>query len=213
MNTAAEKLFCAIGEVGDDLIERAKEPIKQSPHTRKKWLPLAACCALVIGAAALALPTLRAQTESAAEIPETASYAVTTESLPVEEAEADNAAPRAAEPATEESSMEDAICITVDEQSLTATAGRFTITNTLPQSLTLSGGYTIEQLVDGAWEPLTMRAKIAREHGLSITDSYVLEADWQALYGTLAPGEYRLCQPLALQDGTDCTVYACFTIN
>ncbi len=51
-----EQLFRAVGQVGDDLIARAeKMPARQTA----RWKPLAAlaaCCALIVGIAALALP-------------------------------------------------------------------------------------------------------------------------------------------------------------
>lgn len=67
-----EKIFRAIGFVGDDLIQRADAPVeRQSIHTAWiKWAALAACCVLVIGLASR-LPLLGAKTESSA--PETAS--------------------------------------------------------------------------------------------------------------------------------------------
>ena len=71
-----EKLFRAIGFVGDDLIARADAPTeKQQPKlVWVKWAALAACCALVIGLAAR-LPLFTAKSGSAA--PETAAYATT----------------------------------------------------------------------------------------------------------------------------------------
>ena len=51
-----EQVFRAVGQVGDDLIARAeKMPARQTA----RWKPLAAlaaCCALIVGIAALALP-------------------------------------------------------------------------------------------------------------------------------------------------------------
>ncbi|MFR4034560.1 MAG: hypothetical protein ACLTZF_05545 [Oscillospiraceae bacterium] len=52
MKEQSEKLFRAIGDVGDDLIARADAPVKKAPRVWVKWAALAACCALVIGAAA-----------------------------------------------------------------------------------------------------------------------------------------------------------------
>ena len=67
-----EKLFRAIGFVGDDLIQRADVPVERKTvnTTWIKWAALAACCVLVIGLASR-LPLLGAKTESSA--PETAS--------------------------------------------------------------------------------------------------------------------------------------------
>lgn len=67
-----EKIFRAIGFVGDDLIQRADAPVeRQRIHTAWiKWAALAACCVLVIGLASR-LPLLGAKTGNTA--PETAS--------------------------------------------------------------------------------------------------------------------------------------------
>lgn len=67
-----EKIFRAIGFVGDDLIQRADAPVERKTvnTTWVKWAALAACCVLVIGLASR-LPLLGAKTESSA--PETAS--------------------------------------------------------------------------------------------------------------------------------------------
>lgn len=67
-----EKLFRAIGFVGDDLIQRADAPVERQIVKTAwiKWAALAACCVLVIGLASR-LPLLGAKTESSA--PETAS--------------------------------------------------------------------------------------------------------------------------------------------
>ena len=50
-----EKLFRAIGYVGDDLIQRADAPAqaeRKQPAVWIKWAALAACCALVACGAA-----------------------------------------------------------------------------------------------------------------------------------------------------------------
>ena len=67
-----EKIFRAIGFVGDDLIQRADAPVERQIVKTAwiKWAALAACCVLVIGLASR-LPRLGAKTESSA--PETAS--------------------------------------------------------------------------------------------------------------------------------------------
>lgn len=67
-----EKLFRAIGFVGDDLIQRADVPVERKTvnTTWVKWAALAACCVLVIGLASR-LPLLGAKTANTA--PETAS--------------------------------------------------------------------------------------------------------------------------------------------
>lgn len=75
MNT--EKLFRAIGQVGDDLIARADAPVrKTNPWVR--WAALAACCVLVIGVASLArlffggaksaAPSLAAMNQTTADV-------------------------------------------------------------------------------------------------------------------------------------------------
>lgn len=67
-----EKIFRAIGFVGDDLIQRADVPVERKTvnTTWIKWAALAACCVLVIGLASR-LPLLGAKTANTA--PETAS--------------------------------------------------------------------------------------------------------------------------------------------
>ena len=60
-----EKLFRAVGQVGDDLIARAeKTPARQA----SRWRPLAAlaaCCVLLVGIAALVLPGWLGSSKSA----------------------------------------------------------------------------------------------------------------------------------------------------
>ena len=67
-----EKIFRAIGFVGDDLIQRADVPVERKTvnTTWVKWAALAACCVLVIGLVSR-LPLLGAKTGNTA--PETAS--------------------------------------------------------------------------------------------------------------------------------------------
>ena len=62
-----EKLFRAIGYVGDDLISRADAPVEPQKSNTDwiKWAALAACCALVISLAAR-LPLLQMKTASPA---------------------------------------------------------------------------------------------------------------------------------------------------
>ena len=63
-----EKLFRAIGYVGDDLIQRADAPAqaeRKQPAVWIKWAALAACCALVIGLASR-LPLFGAKTSNTA---------------------------------------------------------------------------------------------------------------------------------------------------
>lgn len=83
-----EKLFRAIGYVGDDLIQRADAPAetRRSSAPWIKWAALAACCALVIGLAAR-LPIFQAKSSA----PETATMTMetTTQEAPAEEAKAE----------------------------------------------------------------------------------------------------------------------------
>lgn len=84
-----EKLFRAIGYVGDDLIQRADAPAqaeRKQPAVWIKWAALAACCALVIGLAAR-LPIFQAKSSA----PETATMTMetTTQEAPAEEVKAE----------------------------------------------------------------------------------------------------------------------------
>ena len=84
-----EKLFRAIGYVGDDLIQRADAPAqaeRKQPSVWIKWAALAACCALVISLAAR-LPLFQMKTASPA--PEAAAMqASESTAAPEEKAEA-----------------------------------------------------------------------------------------------------------------------------
>ena len=84
-----EKLFRAIGYVGDDLIQRADAPAqaeRKQPAVWIKWAALAACCVLVISLAAR-LPLL--QMKSASQAPEAAAMqASESTAAPEEKAEA-----------------------------------------------------------------------------------------------------------------------------
>ena len=84
-----EKLFRAIGYVGDDLIQRADAPAqaeRKQPAVWIKWAALAACCALVIGLA-VRLPIFQAKSSA----PEMATMTVetTTQEAPAEEEKAE----------------------------------------------------------------------------------------------------------------------------
>lgn len=94
--TKQEKLFRAIGYVGDDLISRADAPVekRRSNADWVKWAALAACCVLVIGLASR-LPLWSMKSENATE----------TATMTMETAAAEEA-PAAAEP---EETMEEAI--------------------------------------------------------------------------------------------------------
>ena len=110
-----EKIFRAIGFVGDDLIQRADAPVERQIVKTAwiKWAALAACCVLVIGLASR-LPLLGAKTGNTA--PETASMMLDsttatteakseapqmTEEAAVEEAPAEAEEAPAEEPAAE----------------------------------------------------------------------------------------------------------------
>lgn len=72
MKEQSEKLFRAIGDVGDDLIARADAPVKKAPRVWVKWAALAACCALVIGAGGICradVPTPGSSAPEAASAP------------------------------------------------------------------------------------------------------------------------------------------------
>ena len=84
-----EKLFRAIGYVGDDLIQRADAPAqaeRKQPTVWIKWAALAACCALVIGLAAR-LPIFQAKS-SAPEMA-TMTMETTPQEAPAEEEKAE----------------------------------------------------------------------------------------------------------------------------
>ena len=104
MKEQTEKIFRAIGDVGDDLIAQADAPVKKAPRVWVKWAALAACCALVIGAAAFIVPMFHAGSSA----PETTSLSVDAApaetELAAQEMEAAEAAPEEAmeEPAAAE---------------------------------------------------------------------------------------------------------------
>ena len=83
-----EKLFRAIGYVGDDLIQRADAPAetRRSSAPWVKWAALAACCALVIGLAAR-LPIFQAKSSAPEMTPMT--IETTTQEAPAEEEKAE----------------------------------------------------------------------------------------------------------------------------
>ena len=196
MKEQSEKLFRAIGDVGDDLIAQADAPVKKAPRVWVKWAALAACCALVIGAAAFVVPMFHAASEAPAEaMPETSP----------------------AEPAEQKTrTLPGADCFTVVPESVTRTSADFTLTNEEDAVLALRSEYWLETLTDGEWQPLTSNLMKSQ----SQTDESALEStvcslhyDWQTLYGEVEPGDYRLAQPVILPDGSDYTLYAEFTIE
>ena len=105
--TKQEKLFRAIGYVGDDLIVRAGAPVekRRSNADWVKWAALAACCALVIGLASrlplwnmksanttetttMTMETAAAEEEPAAAEPEETMDEAAAEEAPAEEEKA-----------------------------------------------------------------------------------------------------------------------------
>ena len=100
-----EKLFRAIGYVGDDLIQRADAPAqaeRKQPAVWIKWAALAACCALVIGLAAR-LPIFQAKSSAPEMAPMT--IETTTQEAPAEDAKAE--APDMTEEAAAEAPAEE----------------------------------------------------------------------------------------------------------
>ena len=137
MKEQSEKLFRAIGDVGDDLIARADAPVRKAPRVWVKWAALAACCALVIGAAAFVVPMFRAGSSGLSKAAPPAE-AVTMEApaeeeMTLETAEAPaEAMPEAApaEPAEQKTrTLPGADCFAVVPESVTRTAADVTLTN------------------------------------------------------------------------------------
>ena len=224
MKEQSEQLFRAIGDVGDDLIARADAPVKKAPHVWVKWAALAACCALVIGAAAFVVPMFRAG--SSAPEPASAPTADTAamekapaeEEMTLEAAEAPaEAMPETApaEPAEQKTrTLPGADCFTVVPESVTRTSADVTLTNEDGAVLALRSEYWLETLTDGEWQMLTtnlLKSQSQTDEAAPESAVCTLHYDWQPLYGELAPGQYRLAQPVLLPDGTDYTLYAEFT--
>ena len=112
---SAERIFRAIADVGDDLVARAEKEAKHQPSAWLRWGALAACCVLVIGLAALALPRMGfgAKSEAAMDMAAPAAQYAVTEEMPAEApapdrksepsmAEAPADEPPAAEPETKD---------------------------------------------------------------------------------------------------------------
>ena len=225
MKEQSEKLFRAIGDVGDDLIAQADAPVKKAPRVWVKWAALAACCALVIGAAAFVVPMFRAgstapETASAPTADTAAMEAPAEEEMTLETAEAPaEAMPEAApaEPAEQKTrTLPGADCFTVVPESVTRTSADFTLTNEEDAVLALRSEYWLETLTDGEWQPLTsnlMKSQSQTDESALESTVCTLHYDWQTLYGEVEPGDYRLAQPVILPDGSDYTLYAEFTIE
>ena len=225
MKEQSEKLFRAIGDVGDDLIAQADAPVKKAPRVWVKWAALAACCALVIGAAAFVVPMFHAgssapETASAPTAETAALEAPAEEEMTLEAAEAPaEAMPETspAEPAEQKTrTLPGADCFTVVPESVTRTSADFTLTNEEAAVLALRSEYWLETLTDGEWQPLTsnlMKSQSQTDESALESTVCTLHYDWQTLYGEVEPGDYRLAQPVILPDGSDYTLYAEFTIE
>lgn len=225
MKEQSEKLFRAIGDVGDDLIAQADAPVKKAPRVWVKWAALAACCALVIGAAAFVVPMFHAgssapETASAPTADTAALEAPAEEEMTLEAAEAPaEAMPETspAEPAEQKTrTLPGADCFTVVPESVTRTSADFTLTNEEAAVLALRSEYWLETLTDGEWQPLTsnlMKSQSQTDESALESTVCTLHYDWQTLYGEVEPGDYRLAQPVILPDGSDYTLYAEFTIE
>lgn len=225
MKEQSEKLFRAIGDVGDDLIAQADAPVKKAPRVWVKWAALAACCALVIGAAAFVVPMFHAgssapETASAPTADTAALEAPAEEEMTLEAAEAPaEAMPETspAEPAEQKTrTLPGADCFTVVPESVTRTSADFTLTNEEDAVLALRSEYWLETLTDGEWQPLTsnlMKSQSQTDESALESTVCTLHYDWQTLYGEVEPGDYRLAQPVILPDGAEYTLYAEFTIE
>ena len=225
MKEQSEKLFRAIGDVGDDLIAQADAPVKKAPRVWVKWAALAACCALVIGAAAFVVPMFHAgssapETASAPTADTAALEAPAEEEMTLEAAESPaEAMPETspAEPAEQKTrTLPGADCFTVVPKSVTRTSADFTLTNEEDAVLALRSEYWLETLTDGEWQPLTsnlMKSQSQTDESALESTVCTLHYDWQTLYGEVEPGDYRLAQPVILPDGSDYTLYAEFTIE
>lgn len=225
MKEQSEKLFRAIGDVGDDLIAQADAPVKKAPRVWVKWAALAACCALVIGAAAFVVPMFHAgssapETASAPTADTAALEAPAEEEMTLEAAESPaEAMPETspAEPAEQKTrTLPGADCFTVVPESVTRTSADFTLTNEEDAVLALRSEYWLETLTDGEWQPLTsnlMKSQSQTDESALESTVCTLHYDWQTLYGEVEPGAYRLAQPVILPDGSDYTLYAEFTIE
>ena len=225
MKEQSEKLFRAIGDVGDDLIAQADAPVKKAPRVWVKWAALAACCALVIGAAAFVVPMFHAgssapETASAPTADTAALEAPAEEEMTLEAAEAPaEAMPETspAEPAEQKTrTLPGADCFTVVPESVTRTSADFTLTNEEDAVLALRSEFWLETLTDGEWQPLTsnlMKSQSQTDESALESTVCTLHYDWQTLYGEVEPGDYRLAQPVILPDGSDYTLYAEFTIE
>ena len=227
MKEQSEKLFRAIGDVGDDLIAQADAPVKKAPRVWVKWAALAACCALVIGAAAFVVPMFHAGSSApeaasaptadtaAPEAPAEKEMEMTLEASEAPAEAMQEAAP--AEPAEQKTrTLPGADCFTVVSESVTRTSADFTLTNEDGAVLALRSEYWLETQADSEWKMLTsnlFKAQNQTDEAAPESSVCTLHYDWQTLYGELDAGKYRLAQPVILPDGTEYTLYAEFTIE
>ena len=224
MKEQSEKLFRAIGDVGDDLIARADAPVRKAPRVWVKWAALAACCALVIGAAAFVVPMFRAGSSGLSKAAPPAE-AVTMEApaeeeMTLETAEAPaEAMPEAApaEPAEQKTrTLPGADCFAVVPESITRVSADIQLTCEEDAPLALRSEYWLETQTDGEWQPLDaalLKTQEQTDEAAPETAVCTLHYDWQTLYGELDAGKYRLAQPVILPDGSDYTLYAEFTVE
>ena len=227
MKEQTEKIFRAIGDVGDDLVERADRPVRKHAQVWVKWAALAACCALVIGAAAFIVPMFHAGSSA----PETASLSVDASpaetELAAQEMETAEAAPEEAmeEPAAAEApeasekstqALPGADSFAVVPESVTRMSADFQLTCEEDAPLALRSECWLETQTDGEWQPLDaalLKTQEQTDEAAPETAVCTLHYDWQTLYGELDAGEYRLAQPVILPDGSDYTLYAEFTVE
>ncbi len=227
MREQTKKIFRAIGDVGDDLIERADRPVRKHAQVWVKWAALAACCALVIGAAAFIVPMFHAGSSAPETAAFTADAAPEETELAAQEMETAEAAPEEAmeEPAAAEApastekraqALPGADCFVVVPESVTRVSADFRLTCEEDAPLALRSEYWLEALTDGEWQPLDavlFKTQEQTDEAAPETAVCTLHYDWQTLYGELDAGEYRLAQPVILPDGSDYTLYAEFTVE
>ena len=164
MKEQSEKLFRAIGDVGDDLIARADAPVKKAPRVWVKWAALAACCALVIGAAAFVVPMFHAGSSApeaasaptadtaAPEAPAEEEMEMTLEASEAPAEAMQEAAP--AEPAEQKTrTLPGADCFTVVPESVTRTSDKRRRRCACPSQRVLAGDAGRQRMEDADIEP------------------------------------------------------------
>lgn len=231
MKKQSEALFRAIADVGDDLIARADAPVQKVRRVWVRWAALAACCALVIGIAAVTLPRMQQKTEATSAdsaAPMVASEApAETEMMEMAEEPA-AAAPEmmdegGASAEKYAGEMEGGVRafpadgFNVRPETVTPTSAVFCSAT----EITLCGGFTIERRTDDGWQalPLLMDSEPVGTLTQAEDGAFVMQADWQESYGALEAGEYRLVQSvLSCGGSTDAdmvmtTISATFTVE